>query len=224
MRLKDIAKIGEKKDLQANLAKNSDRLRHIGKILHHRTDLGTGCRVYSAIAEATAAQLDLLGRLFDESIEITANICRTVFEINVVFRYCLLSRQHLEDFATRTATEEISIYKSIKKFADKDTDPTNLKILDAHIEKTRRLLERHGRPLKLNRLSTSQMAKDVGLEVEYKNLYGIYSKYIHASAWFVLSKRDRIDLPVFRYLMQWNSQIYAGDTLKRLEDIIKGSE
>ncbi len=45
-----------------------------------------------------------------------------------------------------------------------------------------------------------------------------------ASAWFVLMKRDHIDLPIFRIQMQWYTQIYAGNTCKRLEDIRDGTE
>lgn len=51
------------------------------------------------IAETTAGQLDLLGQFFEEAIEITANVCRTVFEINVICRYCLSSTQHLDNYA-----------------------------------------------------------------------------------------------------------------------------
>jgi len=219
VRIRDIAKIVDKKDFLAYIARSSDRLRAVGKALYNRTDLGDGCRVYPSIAESTATQLDLLGRLFDESIEITANICRTVFEINVVFRYCLLSPQNLENYTAQAATDEISIYKSYKKLADADTDPKILRILDDYIEQIRQKLHRHGKPLKPDRLSVFQMAKEVGLENEYQTLYGIYSKYVHASAWLVLRKRDHIDLPIFRHQMQWYTQIYAGDTLKRLEDI-----
>lgn len=218
MRLRDIAKLEGKGELQANLSRFEDRLRSVGEALYHRTDLGLGCRVYPAVADATAGQLNLLSRLFEEPIEITANICRTVFEINVVFRYCLSSLQRLDDYTTQAGTDEISIYKSVKELADEDADPKNLRILDEHIDQIRSTLKKHGKSLKPDRPSLFQMTKEVGLENEYQTLYGIYSKYVHASAWFVLRKREHIDLPMYRNTMQLHTQLYAADTLKRLED------
>jgi hypothetical protein len=182
-------------------------------------DLGIGYRVYPPIAETTAGQLDLLGQFFEEAIEITANVCRTVFEINVICRYCLSSTQHLDNYAAQAGTDEISIYKSIKDLADNEADPNNIRILDAHIEQIRNTLQKHGKPLKPARPSLFQMAKEVGLQKEYQTLYGIYSKYVHASAWFVLRKREHIDLPMYRITMQLHTQLYAGDTCKRLEDL-----
>ncbi|NCO52512.1 MAG: hypothetical protein GW875_10475 [Deltaproteobacteria bacterium] len=219
MQLRDKTQFGENENFRVNLERQSERLRSVGKELYHRMDLDIGCRVFPAIAEATAGQLDLLGRFFEEPIEITANICRSIFEINIVFRYSLSSTQHLDDFAAQIGSDEISIYKSLKKLADDKTDPNNIKVIDAHIEQIRNTMRKHGKSLKPDRPSLSQMAKEVGVEKEYEIFYGIYSKYVHASAWFVLRKREHIDLPMYRTPMQLRAQLYAGDTCKRLEDL-----
>ena len=63
------------------------------------------------------------------------------------------------------------------------------------------------------------MAKAVGVEPDYDCLYGLYSKYVHASAWFILGGRDHIDLPIFRQVMWLHTQLYAGDSLTRLEEL-----
>src|SRR4030042_541193 len=70
---------------------------------------------------------------------------------------------------------------SKRRLADEDTDPKSRKILDEHIEWIRSTLQKHGKSLKPDRPSLFQMAKEVGLENEYQTLYGIYSKYVHAS-------------------------------------------
>ena len=224
MLLRDITKNGSDDDLRANLSNLSNRLRTVGVELYSRTDLDVGCRVYPSVAESTAMQLELLARLLNEPIEITANVCRTVFEINVVFRYCLSSNKCLDDYATQAGTDELSIYKSIKSLSDEDTDPNRLQLLDAHMDQIRTVLTKHGKSLKPNRPSLFQMAKEIGLKKEYESMYGIYSKYVHASAWFVLRKRDHIDLPVYRLPMQLHSQLYAADTLNRLEDLRDNTE
>jgi hypothetical protein len=217
--LNDYTKIGSVSDVKNNLKELGIKLRSAGRSLFQRHDLAVGCRVYPEIARSTAEQLELLAKHIEEPIEITASVCRTVFEINVVCRYCLSSTERLDAYADQSGTDEISICKSIKSLADKNTDPKNIKLLDQHINHIRSVLKKHGRNLKPERQSLYQMAKEVGLKDEYDAMYGIYSKYVHASAWFVLRKRDHIDLPMYRIPMQLHTQLYAADTLKRLEDL-----
>jgi hypothetical protein len=194
-------------------------LEQIGKALLTRYELEIGSRFYSEIGRSTSEQLQLLAKLLEEPIEITANVCRTVFEINVVFRYCLSSPERLNAYADQSGTDEISIYKSLKGLAHEDTEPKDLEQLNQHIDHIRSVLQKHGRSLKPERVSLYQMAKEIGLKSEYETMYGIYSKYVHASAWFVLRNREHIDLPMYRLPMQIHTQLYAADTLNRLEEL-----
>lgn len=162
-RLKDYAKIGTISDVKNNLKELEKKLRSAGGALSQRYDLGVGCRVYPEIARSTAEQLQLLAKHIEEPIEITANICRTVFEINVVFRYCLSSTNRLDAYADQSGTDEISIYKAIKGLQDEDIDPKNIELLDQHINHIQSVLRKHGRSLKPERESLYQMAKEVGL-------------------------------------------------------------
>jgi len=223
-RLRDYAKIGSASVVRANLDDLASKLQQAGQLLLTQLDLGIGCCVYPEIARSTAEQLQLLAKHIDEPIEITAGICRTVFEINVVFRYCLSSTNRLGAYADQSGTDEISIYKAIKALADKDTDPENIELLDQHINNIQSVLRKHGRSLKPERQSLYQMAKEIGLKDEYESMYGVYSKYVHASAWFVLRKRDQIDLPMYRLPMQLHTQLYAADTLYRLEELTSKTE
>ncbi|KIN15694.1 hypothetical protein KV699_04095 [Vreelandella titanicae] len=218
-RIRDYAKIGTVFDVRASLDDLSSKLQKAGQVLLNRHDLGVGCRVYPEIGRSTAEQLQLFGKLLEEPIEVTANVCRTVFEINVVLRYCLSSTERLDAYADQAGTDEISIYKSIKGLADGNTDPKDIALLDQHINNIRSTLQKHGRSLKPERTSLYQMAKEIGLKDEYESMYGIYSKYVHASAWFVLRKRDHIDLPMYRTPMQLHTQLYAADTLLRLQEL-----
>ena len=218
-RLRDHTKIGTVSDVRANLDDLSGKLRGAGQVLLGRYDLGVGCRVYPEIGRSTAEQLQLLGRLLEDNIEVTANVCRTVFEINVAFRYCLSSTERLGAYADQAGTDEISIFKSIKKLANANTNPKDLALLDKRINQIRSVLQKYGRSLKPDRTSIFQMASEIGQKEEYEAMYGIYSKYVHASAWFVLRKRDHIDLPMYRMTMQLHAQLYAADTLSRLEEL-----
>lgn len=220
-RLRDFTQCGSVAELRSNLKEMETKLLSAGAALWDRIDLELGCRVYPGIARATAEQLQLLEKHLEEPIEITASVCRMVFEINVVLRYCLSSKSRLDAFADQSVADEISIYKGIKGLADEDTNPKNLEIIDQKLNQLRTFMEARGRNPKPERPPVSQMAKDVGLKKEYEAMYGIYSKYVHASAWFIVRKRDHFDQPMYRMSMHLHTQLYAADTLGRLQELNK---
>lgn len=221
MQIRDLVVFGSNDELKNNLQTIANRLESVAKRLYLRKGMGDASRVYPRIARSTADQLELLSRLISEQIEITANVCRTVFEINVTFRFCLSLPERLADFTTQRGTDEISIWKAIKKMPTEGDQSAGLATLELRIEHLRATLERHGRLAKPARPSLREMAKAVDLESDYDCLYSLYSKYVHASAWFVLGERDHVDLPVIRQIMQIQAQLYATDTLGRLEELAK---
>jgi hypothetical protein len=219
MCIRNATVIGSNDDLKENLRAFATRLESVASTLYARSDLGNGCRAYPRIARSTAEQLLLLSRHLTENIEITAGVCRIVFEINVTFRYCLSSPERLKDFVTQRGTDEISIYKAIKRLPREGDFTQQLHVIDERIQQLRSINQRHNLPLKPDRPSLRDMAKEAGVESDYDCLYSLYSKYVHASAWFVLAERDHFDLPVFRTLMQVKTQVYAADTLARLDKL-----
>jgi hypothetical protein len=88
-RIGDHFRRGSWDDLRRILGDLERQLRSVGDALFVREDLQEGCRVYPAIARATADQIRLLATHAEQPIEITAGVCRLVFEMNVVLRSCL---------------------------------------------------------------------------------------------------------------------------------------
>jgi hypothetical protein len=218
-RFRDRLQVGSQDQLLQNLEKIASELDFVGLILHNRTKNRHECRMYSRIAISTSEQICHLHKYIDGPIEITANVVRTTFEINVVLRYLLQFPGYGSSFSAQAGTDEISLYKAIRDMAHEETPQEHLDEINNQIEHIRGILTRHNLPLKPDRLSTAQLAKAIGLEKEYQTMYAIYSKYVHASAWFVLRPRDHIDQPMYRLPMQTHSQIYALDTLSRLQKI-----
>jgi hypothetical protein len=218
-RIGDHVRQGSWADLRKTLGDLERQLRSAGDALFHREDLQEGCRVYPAIARSTADQIQLLATHAEERIEITAGVCRLVFEMNVVLRYCLSSQARLMAYADQSVTDEISTHKAIKQLAHSGTNPITIHAIDQRIAELRDLMSRHDRNLSPERCSTAQMAKEVGLQEDYDALYGLYSKYVHASAWFVLRPRGHTDTAEYRMLMQIRTQVYANDTLHRLNEL-----
>lgn len=222
-RIGDHVRQGSWADLRKTLGDLETRLREIGDALFAREDLREGCRVYPAIAHSTADQIHLLATYAEERIEITAGVCRLVFEMNVLLRYCLSSPARLTAYADQAVTDEISMHKAIKRLTHSGTNPSTIQAIDQRIAELRDLMSRHGRNLSPERCSTAQMAKEAGLQDDYDALYGLYSKYVHASAWFVLRPRGHTDTAEYRMLMQINTQVYANDTLHRLSELAGNS-
>jgi len=218
-RIGDHVRQGSWDDLRKTLGDLESQLRSAGDALFVREDLQEGCRVYPAIARATADQIRLLATHAEQPIEITAGICRLVFEMNVVLRYCLSSPENLVNYADQAVSDDISIHKAFKKLSHSGTNPATIEAIDQRIAELRDLMARHNRNLSPDRFSTAQMAKEVGLRDDYEALYGLFSKYVHASAWFVLRPRAHTDTPDYRMSMQVNTQVYANDTLHRLRTL-----
>ena len=221
MRLSDKVQNGSIEDVQNNLNKMADELEALCEKVYKKNLYSSTCRVLSMFALTTSEQLRMLSRLIYEPIEITANVCRSIFEMNIVLKFCLLNDKNLEDFATQRVTDEISIYKNVKKLGEADRSGKEIKILNDYIKELKSKLEKYSRPFKPDRYSIYQMAKEVGLQSEYDSLYGLYSKYVHASAWFVLGQRDHIDLESFRQIMVVHSQYYASMIWADIEEYYK---
>lgn len=218
-RLGDHFQGGSWDDVRRSLKDLAHEVRIAGYALLTRPELGAGCRVYPAIAQATADQLSLLAELVQHPLEITAGVCRLVFEINVVLRYCLSSQARLEAFNDQAEADEVSILKAIKTLAHDQSQPAILQAIDRQMKEIRERQERNDRNLLPEWRTLKQMVKEVGLQQDYDALYGLYSKYVHASAWFVVRPRADTDIFEYRAIMQVNVQHYAGDTLVRLREL-----
>jgi len=220
-KLKDFVSIGSMEDMVSNFKNLGKNLSDIGSNIKSKNFSDLECRVYAQLADAASRQIILLAKHAEEPIEINANICRTIFEINILFRYCLSSVDRLNAFADQSGTDEISIYKGIRSLQNENTDPKYLEQLEKHIIQIRSILQKHNRNLYPERKSASQMAKDVGAEKEYEAFYGFYSKYVHASAWLIIRNREDIDLPLFRSIIYLQAQAYSWDILGRLNCFIE---
>lgn len=218
-KLGDLVIHGSAEELRKALLALEGSLNEISNKLRARRDIGNANGVYAGVGRSTADQLALMRENVDGPIEITACVVRTVFEINLALRFCCLSLDNMNAFIAQSVTDEISIYKAIKRLAHEGTPSESLTVIDTHIESLRSKLHRHNLPLKPHRVTTSKMAEAVGLSSEYDTMYAIYSKYVHASAWLVLREKRTTDAPTFRLPMQANAQLYAVDTLERLRAV-----
>jgi hypothetical protein len=219
-RLRDITKTGSAEDLKEALSNLEISLDTTAGKLFARKDIGNANGLYAGIGTTTARHLSILRENLEGPIEIAACVVRTVFEINITLRYCCLSAENMEAFIAQAFSDEISLWKSFKKLASGDPPQASVATLNSRIEVIREWLRRQNLPTSPDRRAVSEMANAVGLKKEYETMYNIYSKYVHASGWLVLRRKEVIDNDNFRSVMQLHTQLYAHDTLARLKEVL----
>lgn len=220
MRVSDIAKAGSYDDVRATFAEREQQLLHSAEQLWDRVDLGAACRILPGIARATARELTILRLSLDHPIEVLASACRMVFELNVLCRYALLNQSHMDAIATWRATDETSLLKGALHHFDSFA-PQAEQVLCARIAEIEQKLQDYGLQA-ASPVSLFKMVEAVGVEEEYKALYGFYSKYVHASGWLVCATDGQRDCYEYRQVFIVQSQIYAFDTYSRISEFFGG--
>jgi len=148
-----------------------------------------------------------------EDVEHAARAVRNVFEANVIARYVCASRENTVHWIQLRVKGEADILRASLILKGGDSDPRVLPIRQRIAELERYMADRGAAmPRPLPRWST--LAKDGGVEEDYQLLYGVFSKYIHPSAWTIVRPDTSWD-PLFANLFVVHAQMYAFDTAVR---------
>lgn len=145
-----------------------------------------------------------------------ARAVRNSLEANLIGRYCIAAEENLANWLTLRVQEEIDILQSLLTIqasgeAAQAADKIRGRILElqAHCE---RLERRPARRLPKWR----RLAQDHGLANDYDALYGLFSKYVHPSAWSIL-KPDQGWARTFSDTFVIYTQLYAVDLAARTQ-------
>lgn len=88
-------------------------------------------------------------------------------------------------------------------------------ILEAEIERLKSIRDRHNLPTIKSPASAGQIAKEVGLSEEHKNLYKLFSKIVHPSSYLVNDYKNAASTEI-KMILQIHAQIYALDSFSRI--------
>jgi hypothetical protein len=115
--------------------------------------------------------------------------------------------------------DEQSLLTAFLKLSDPQEQNPARSVIDSRLSQLQSILDGRGlKPEKAAKVRTNAKAADV--ESEYDTLYRFYSKYVHGSAWLILSSDERRENDEYRKIFAIMAQIYAGDTFAKIADAV----
>lgn len=146
-------------------------------------------------------------------------VTRSLFELNLITRYVLMSEDNLKRFVAESAFDRIKILEGILELRE-DSSEEAINKLETEIARINAITAKHNRdPKKPNFIG--DMARTVGLEQEYNALYKLFSKYVHPSSYTINAATKEIHSDEVRNIFFIFAQLYAGDILQQIEEVTK---
>lgn len=218
-RVRDYVTIGTTEDVSVHLAETRARFEALADSIWNKTHLQEAARVLPNVLNCIARQLRILESSMTLPIEVAASVCRTVFELNIRTRVMTANPSRIKEFWAERVFEEISLLEAFKRLSDSETPERSLQVVNERVDDLRRYAVKWALT-KPTVESTFKLAELAGAAEEYKALYGFYSKYTHGTAWLVNSKESERDGEAYRTIFHVQTQLYAVDAYKRIEDFV----
>lgn len=122
-------------------------------------------------------------------VENAARAVRNCLESCIVTRYVLLDQRHLSNWLSLRYQEELDILESLLEVYGKNARPEQLDAVNSRIQQITSVWQKHNRSKPKRLHNWRVLAERTDMADDYAAMYGLYSKYIHPSAW-LLVKHD----------------------------------
>jgi len=219
-KLRDKVKIVPLSELPMELKKAAAHFEKRANEIFLLSHLQEASRVFPNVLKAMARQINILSACASLPIEVVAGACRTVYEINIRIRLMTQNSELIKEFWIERVFDELSLLEAFKRLANVETSSAVLRPIDLRIWELSQYIQKWQLKKPASE-SVAKLAEKVGCLEEYKSLYGFYSKYTHGSAWLVNAKDSERDGEGFRNILIINAQLYAYDSLKRIDDYME---
>lgn len=199
---------GNDDDVRNNLWDCAKQIRKIAELI---TPLITPVNDYVGITTQAslryvASEIENARHGLRGDIKLFAWRTRNVFEAYLILRNILSNSDYAETFIAQKIEDEATILSGIRTLAPPDADYSWL--LDQRVKKLKSTLAKYGFE-KVKPDLISGLAGRVEMGKEYEAFYKLYSKYVHPSAWFLLSDHDEFNNETIWEAFILNSQKYA---------------
>jgi hypothetical protein len=160
--------------------------------------------------------------------ENAARAVRNCLETNLIGRYVLASNDNVRNWLSLRAQEEIDVLSSLLRVLARDSHSAEHEQLEGRIRDLQTLLAKHDMPKAVRLPRWRHLAIEYHLQDDYDALYGLFSKYVHPSAWLIV-KPDDGWATTFTKTFVIHAQLYAADLTMRalaalgLDDSVMGS-
>jgi hypothetical protein len=180
---------------------------------HPRTD---ELVTFTNLGRETALQLERLAANYPDSIEAVAWCTRSLFEINLVVRYIVLSESNCRQWIGQIPGDETQMLEGFISLSSDKNSPEVVVMRD-RLGEIDEICRRHGfdsaKPFRMDKIAAATGRSD-----EYQGLYKLFSKFVHPSAWLVNSPDDKRQSPQYLNIFLIHAQLYGGDTYGRLRE------
>lgn len=154
-------------------------------------ETGGFLQVVLALCQANEGNYTALRRSYEKDNQtMMAWACRNLLEVAIFTRFVLKSKTNEEDFAADRLIDALDIVRKLKDL-ERELDPNySATELDDAIRDCRKQM-REENVTRSRYLSTRVLAKQVGLASEYDTMNQVCSKFIHPTAWSLLTADAR---------------------------------
>lgn len=220
MKIGDLTDFGSFDDVSKSVSIICDSLDKLTHEMHKENDRDLSLYNLAINASFEVKQIIKIIQKYSESPEVKNIAWRTrnIFEINLIIRYILQSKENLDCWMGQFAYDEIQILEGYLELAENKSHPS-LKIIKGRLDKIKNICEKHRiEPKKF--LHISELAKKTGVYDEYKSLYKLYSKYAHPSSWIINASFEKVNSIEYLNMLLINVQKYAWDLYRRISETV----
>jgi hypothetical protein len=221
-RLHDIVTFGNFSEIKKGITSNMSMVEKLADFIRKNLDRTERNYVLYCILGKVKSYLYTLVRSLEGPTEQLAFISRSFFELNLIVRYVLMNEENLKRFVAESAVDRIEVYKGILELpeANEKDNAEQAKVLRKEIARINELAEKYKLDYK-GHISMKDIAKKAGLEVEYKALYKLFSKYVHPSSYTITMRSEDTHSLEMRNIFLIHAQLYAGYVFQCIKESLE---
>lgn len=213
--LKDHVRNGTESDLKLALEKMQERFLEVSNwVIENKERNNENLALYNLFS-SVIQYLRVLYISINENISILALSTRSLYELNLTIRSVLENSENFNSWCSEAITDKIQILEGLLGIQTISSMSKQREILEAEIERLKSIRDRHNLPTIKSPASAGQIAKELGLSEEHKNLYKLFSKIVHPSSYLVNDYKNAASTEI-KMILQIHAQIYALDSFSRI--------
>ncbi len=152
-----------------------------------------------------------------EPTELLGFLTRSLFELNIITRYVLMSEENLKRFGSEFVVDKKQILQGLLTLGE-DSSREAVQTLEKEIARIEEIAKKHNRAPQKSEFIKDK-AREVGLSEDYEALYKLFSKYVHPSSYTINATPEEIHSNEVRNIFLIYSQIYADDMFQRIKGV-----
>lgn len=213
--LNDYIKNGTEDDLKTALEEMHTRFLGVSNWITENKDRTNENLVVFNLLSSVMQYLRVLNISIKEHISILALATRSLYELNLTIRLVLKDSTSFDSWCSEAITDKIQMLEGLLGIQTVSEMSEQRSILQVEIERLKVLRDKHQLPTIKSPASAGQIAQQIGLSDEHKNLYKLFSKIVHPSSYLVNDYKNASSIET-RMILQIHAQLYAWDAFSRV--------